>query len=93
MDDSAHRLIELLIRFVDGDGRSLQDAETIEVEAMKDPLHMIDEDRLAGVAAYRPYAGPHHLDEVQMTTLCRDWLHDLGEHSRCLHDLPLTERP
>ena len=28
-----------------------------------------------------------------MVTLCRDWLHDLGEHSRCYHDVPPAERP
>lgn len=90
---SDRRLVGLLIEFIDGVNRSLDHVNEIEVEASRDPLAITMEDYIVGAASYSPNEGPWHLDEEAMTRLCRDWLHDLDRHDRCLHDLPLAERP
>src|SRR5262245_30787907 len=70
-----------------------------EVAEVEEQLLSLDRD-LPGwqdfetaIAMYRPGGGDQLLNEPQMQQAARFLLHELGDHERCLHDVPLIERP
>ena len=82
--------------------RSVADAAPAsmnEVDHVEGQLIALDhdqpgyEDFETALAMYRPGGGDHLLDEAQLQQAARFLLHELGDHERCLHDIPLSERP
>ena len=51
------------------------------------------EDFETAVACFHPGGGDQLIDERGLQSAARDFLHELGHHSLCLHDVPLGDRP
>ena len=87
-------LADLARRVVQSDGMSSREAAVIEAE-----LAVLDHD-LPGygefqtaLSLYQPGGGEHLLDEEGLHRAAAELLHDLGDHTLCLHNVPLRERP
>ena len=71
----------------------------VEVASLEQELVALDsglpgyDNFVTAVAMFRPGGGDHLLDEAQLSAAARELLHELGDHERCLHDLPLDQRP
>jgi hypothetical protein len=88
-------LIDLLLRVVDSPPCSTQAADELEMELRHQPDVTAVEEFLFSLALFEPTddPGPHLVGSEALRSSARDALHDLGSHDRCLHDVPLMDRP
>jgi hypothetical protein len=80
---------------VDTPPASRADADKIEAALIGERDQPAIEEFAAALGTYGPtnVPAPHMYGFADIRSAARDALHDLNQHDRCLHDLPLMERP
>ena len=88
-------LVELLTRVADSPPASRAAAEELEA-ALAEATNIVAVDEFAeALNLYEPTdsPGPNLIGFDGLRASAREALHELGRHERCLHDVPLTDRP
>ena len=88
-------VIGLLLGVVDDPPASRAAADRLESELLVATDLAGVEDFLESLSLYEPAEtpGPHLVGYAGLRSAAREALHELDRHDRCLHDIPLTDRP